>query len=286
MLVLSLSRILIGSDAMDVDAPLDAAMADMHLGVDFDLGGDMPFADNDFGPVLSDMQIGDNAENTQNAKKRVCLVLLISFKSVMFRCIIQRLADSDKGMLVKIFDNLATHLKTLENLPPSSLQGSILTPQHPLSPASFSRMLLSQDDQPQAEIIRPKRAAKKPKHIVTLLDSRTELTDDELKVTLTASRFASPDDVGLQIARAQYLEMQNNIRREKDVKRFEKESGRLIEDMVFGVPDGRKFSPSKSKALEAVLNFALSSAGSSVSRFLAGEFQNSSRGKICVVFDF
>ncbi|KAJ3863071.1 Rec8 like protein-domain-containing protein [Lentinula novae-zelandiae] len=54
-----------------------------------------------------------------------------------------------------------------------------------------------------------------------LLDARTELTDDELK-----------------IARAQYLSEQYLQRREFVSKRLEKDSGRVVEDLIWGVPQG------------------------------------------------
>jgi hypothetical protein len=45
-----------------------------------------------------------------------------------------------------------------------------------------------------------------------------------------------------QVARAKYLESQNTIRREILTKKLEKNSGRIIEDLVWGVPKGSKFS--------------------------------------------
>ncbi|KAG2023509.1 hypothetical protein CC2G_001155 [Coprinopsis cinerea AmutBmut pab1-1] len=54
-----------------------------------------------------------------------------------------------------------------------------------------------------------------------LLDARTELTDEELKV-----------------ARAKYLEHQKNLRREVLVKRAEKEGNRLIDQYIYAAPKG------------------------------------------------
>ncbi|KAJ4484723.1 Rec8 like protein-domain-containing protein [Lentinula edodes] len=54
-----------------------------------------------------------------------------------------------------------------------------------------------------------------------LLDARTELTDDELK-----------------IARVQYLSEQYLQRREFISKRLEKDSERVVEDLIWGVPKG------------------------------------------------
>ncbi|TFY81944.1 hypothetical protein EWM64_g2064 [Hericium alpestre] len=62
---------------------------------------------------------------------------------------------------------------------------------------------------------------RKPRRVRLLLDARTELTDEELKE-----------------ARAQYVEGQDALRREMEAKKLEKESGRLIEEMLWGVPKG------------------------------------------------
>ncbi|OCH96110.1 hypothetical protein OBBRIDRAFT_718943 [Obba rivulosa] len=64
-------------------------------------------------------------------------------------------------------------------------------------------------------------AQKKAKRVRLLLDSRTELTDEELKM-----------------ARANYMEGQDSLRRELIQKKYEKESGKLIEEMIWGVPQG------------------------------------------------
>ncbi|KAJ7092714.1 Rec8 like protein-domain-containing protein [Mycena epipterygia] len=118
-----------------------------------------------------------------------------------------------------------------ENIPPSTLRRTNIVP--PLSPAtSFSRLLLTQDDQvdqPQlplhdvtaADQNQTNRGLKKVKKTRLLLDARTELTDDELKA-----------------ARAQYLQGQSTLRRELDQKKFEKDRGKILEDMVRGVPRG------------------------------------------------
>lgn len=44
----------------------------------------------------------------------------------------------------------------------------------------------------------------------------------------------------IQAARANYLEGQDAIRRELIHKKFEKESGRIIEELIWGVPAGCK----------------------------------------------
>ncbi|KAJ7634292.1 Rec8 like protein-domain-containing protein [Mycena polygramma] len=113
-----------------------------------------------------------------------------------------------------------------ENIPPSTLRRTNAA----LSPAtSFSRLLLSQDAEPQLPLLdvtaddqnQTNRGAKKIKKTRLLLDARTELTDDELKVS-----------------RAQYLKGQAILRRGLDQKRAEKDGGKMIEDLVWAVPRG------------------------------------------------
>ncbi|KAJ3909511.1 Rec8 like protein-domain-containing protein [Lentinula edodes] len=122
--------------------------------------------------------------------------------------------------------------KGKENPAPSSQQLQALPP--PASPAnSFAQLLLSQDDglllEPAllADVTSGHKNVDKPpkkkthKRTRLLLDARTELTDDELK-----------------IARAQYLSDQYLQRREFISKRLEKDSGRVVEDLIWGVPKG------------------------------------------------
>ncbi|KAG7099200.1 hypothetical protein E1B28_001067 [Marasmius oreades] len=116
----------------------------------------------------------------------------------------------------------------------SSRAASVVLP----SPSnSFSRMLLSQGEDvrshqqtPFADITtrvvneeKEKRSAlpRKNKRIRVLLDARTELTDEELK-----------------IARAKYVQEQRNQRRELDHKKIKKDSGKVVEELVWGVPTG------------------------------------------------
>ncbi|KAJ3937794.1 MAG: Rec8 like protein-domain-containing protein [Lentinula lateritia] len=119
-----------------------------------------------------------------------------------------------------------------ENPAPSSQKLQALPP--PASPAnSFAQLLLSQDDglllEPAllADVTSGHKNVDKPpkkkthKRTRLLLDARTELTDDELK-----------------IARAQYLSEQYLQRREFISKRLEKDSGRVVEDLIWGVPQG------------------------------------------------
>ncbi|KAJ6604638.1 hypothetical protein DFH09DRAFT_316557 [Mycena vulgaris] len=118
-----------------------------------------------------------------------------------------------------------------ENMPPSTLRRTTTLPASALSPAtSFSRLLLTQDDEPQVPLLdvtavndqnQPNRGAKKVKKTRLLLDARTELTDDELKA-----------------ARAQYLQGQGALRREINQKKLEKDGGKILEDMVWGAPRG------------------------------------------------
>ncbi|ESK86634.1 rad21 rec8 n terminal domain protein [Moniliophthora roreri MCA 2997] len=105
----------------------------------------------------------------------------------------------------------------------------------PPSPAnSFTQLLLSQGAEsehcaptPLTDITANARSkenqppSKKQKRTRLLLDARTELTDEELK-----------------IARAKYVEEQHNQRRELDSKKIEKNSGKIVEELIWGVPTG------------------------------------------------
>ncbi|KAJ3513821.1 hypothetical protein NLJ89_g2734 [Agrocybe chaxingu] len=116
-----------------------------------------------------------------------------------------------------------------ENSVPSSRVASQVPGASPAT--SFSRLLLSQDldqMQPLKDITAEERnrenrrtPRQKLKRTRLLLDARTELTDEELKV-----------------ARAKYLESQYALRREFMQKRRERDSGKLIEDLIWGVPKG------------------------------------------------
>ena len=83
---------------------------------------------------------------------------------------------------------------------------------------------------------------KKYKRVRLLLDSRTELTNDELQVrdTKTLSSHLSSDPLRPQRARNLYLEEQAQIRRELDAKKAEKNGEMLLEEMILGVPHGGK----------------------------------------------
>ncbi|OSD03409.1 hypothetical protein PYCCODRAFT_1466798 [Trametes coccinea BRFM310] len=94
------------------------------------------------------------------------------------------------------------------SLPPS---GSVVVPLAPFSPPGPDG-LSNVDGQPPH---------KRPKRVRLLLDARTELTDDELKN-----------------ARANYVQEQELLKREIAQKKLEKESGKLIEEMIYGVPKG------------------------------------------------
>ncbi|KAI0655106.1 Rec8 like protein-domain-containing protein [Cubamyces menziesii] len=91
------------------------------------------------------------------------------------------------------------------SLPPS---GSVIVPLAPLSP----------DDQGVQD---GKPSQRKPKRVRLLLDSRTELTDDELKM-----------------ARANYVQEQEHLKRELAQKKLEKDNCKLIEEMIYGAPKG------------------------------------------------
>ena len=77
-----------------------------------------------------------------------------------------------------------------------------------------------------------------------LLDARTELTDDELKVdtndkledvTLLTRYFA------FKVARAQYLEFQNEMKRDLLIKKHERDGVRRIEDLMWSVPKESRY---------------------------------------------
>ncbi|KAK0465040.1 Rec8 like protein-domain-containing protein [Desarmillaria tabescens] len=112
-----------------------------------------------------------------------------------------------------------------ENKTPLSLPN---TPRAITPVLTFSQQLLSQDAepvQPLQDITQQFQnasapAQKKIKKTRLLLDARTELTDEELKT-----------------ARAQYLRGQKLLRHENEYKRSEKGNGRLLEDIIWGVPD-------------------------------------------------
>ncbi|KIK70969.1 hypothetical protein GYMLUDRAFT_254265 [Collybiopsis luxurians FD-317 M1] len=118
-----------------------------------------------------------------------------------------------------------------ENPPPSWQASGIFRPPSPAN--SFAQLLLSQDEQlpepepvPLADVTTNHRndanKRKKPqKRTRLLLDARTELTDDELK-----------------IARAQYLSKQHDLRRDFEIKQAEKDSKKYVEDLIWAIPGG------------------------------------------------
>ncbi|KAG0708845.1 hypothetical protein DFH29DRAFT_1075247 [Suillus ampliporus] len=104
-------------------------------------------------------------------------------------------------------------------LPPSSsLTGhSLQSPSGPLTviaPQAEEIESIAPDDHPTEPV------PKKIKRARLLLDVRTELTDDELKA-----------------ARLHYLEEQNAIHRQLARRNFEKDQGRVIDDLLWGVPE-------------------------------------------------
>lgn len=89
-------------------------------------------------------------------------------------------------------------------------EGSIILPLSPLG---------TQDAQAGDE--NQGKGQRKHKRVRLLLDARTELTNEEL-----------------ERARANYLEGQTQRRRDLEHKKAEKESAKLIEDMIWGAPRG------------------------------------------------
>ena len=45
------------------------------------------------------------------------------------------------------------------------------------------------------------------------------------------------------MARANYVQQQEALKREVELKKAEKESGRLIEEMIYGAPRGGRYRP-------------------------------------------
>lgn len=85
---------------------------------------------------------------------------------------------------------------------------------------------------------RPKQS-RKAKHVRLLLDSRTELTNDELEVRLTVpSHKLLDNNYFVQRARTHYMESQALLKREIAKKRADRECGRIIEEMIWGAPRG------------------------------------------------
>ncbi|KDQ30809.1 hypothetical protein PLEOSDRAFT_1111526 [Pleurotus ostreatus PC15] len=113
-----------------------------------------------------------------------------------------------------------------DDMPPPPTPG-----REPSPSTSFSRMLLSQDEQqpgPLSDITALNRnqenipnKMKKPKKTRLLLDARTELTDEELKT-----------------ARAEYLRGQYALKQELELKKAEKDGMKLVEDTLWGAPHG------------------------------------------------
>ncbi|GJE86137.1 Rad21/Rec8 family protein [Phanerochaete sordida] len=91
-------------------------------------------------------------------------------------------------------------------------EGSIILPLSPLG---------SQADRDGAAGGDPQQKPRKGKRVRLLLDARTELTNEEL-----------------ERARANYLEGQAVLKREMERRKAEKESARLIEEMIWGAPRG------------------------------------------------
>ncbi|KAI0801231.1 Rec8 like protein-domain-containing protein [Fomes fomentarius] len=96
------------------------------------------------------------------------------------------------------------------SLPPT---GSVIVPLAPFSPRGSNTHL------DPAEV--GKGFQRKAKRVRLLLDARTELTDEELKM-----------------ARANYVQDQEALKREMALKKAQKENSRLIEKMIYGAPKG------------------------------------------------
>ncbi|KAI8995657.1 Rec8 like protein-domain-containing protein [Trametes punicea] len=100
------------------------------------------------------------------------------------------------------------------SLPPS---GSVIRPLAPFGPGGLD----GHGERDSRADLGDKPGLRKPKRVRLLLDARTELTDEELKS-----------------ARANYVQDQELLKREMAKKKMEKESGKLIEEMLYGAPKG------------------------------------------------
>ncbi|KZT65163.1 hypothetical protein DAEQUDRAFT_769100 [Daedalea quercina L-15889] len=101
--------------------------------------------------------------------------------------------------------------------------GSIIVPLMPLTPIQGEdiEMQPNPDDPLQQDEVQ-KKPQRKAKRVRLLLDARTELTDEELKASALHHHRIS-----IQV-----------IRQELMHKKFERDSGRIIEELVWGVPSG------------------------------------------------
>jgi hypothetical protein len=87
---------------------------------------------------------------------------------------------------------------------------------------------------------------KKPKtkgtRTTCCLDPRTELTDDELKVSGLPRKDSKDLFYKDQTARAQYLKYQEELKSNKNKKKLEQDGEKLIRDAVLQPPLGSQFS--------------------------------------------
>ncbi|EJF66721.1 hypothetical protein DICSQDRAFT_151165 [Dichomitus squalens LYAD-421 SS1] len=104
------------------------------------------------------------------------------------------------------------------NLPPS---GSVIIDMATFSPRASEANIDQAITMAPGECEPRKPVQRKAKRVRLLLDTRTELTDDELKS-----------------ARANYVEDQEALKREIAQKKAEKDNSGVIEEMIYGVPKG------------------------------------------------
>ena len=82
---------------------------------------------------------------------------------------------------------------------------------------------------------------RKAKRARPILDVRTELTDEELKVRTNNSTWCA-NLICLEATRMYYLDKQNTIRCELEIKRFEKRQVDLIHTLLWDAPGSGKAS--------------------------------------------
>lgn len=83
--------------------------------------------------------------------------------------------------------------------------------------------------------------SRKAKRARPILDVRTELTDEELKVSVGTSKSRTYL-ICLEATRMYYLDKQNTIRCELEIKRLEKRQVDLIHTLLWDAPGSGKAS--------------------------------------------
>lgn len=202
------------------DIPMDMGM---DMGMDFQFGEAAP-------ATLGGAGVPETPV-TRDSRKRVGEIL--QFSVLLLMRTFQGLQDSDKGetnSLLLVHASSERQTSLAENAAPFA----------DASPAVFNQVPVEIEGCDYNEqMAAPPR--KKARRVRLLLDARIELTDDELKVTDAPSLYETNANVNFQAARTNYLEEQDVLRCEIERKKAEKESARMVEDMIWGAPQGCKW---------------------------------------------